>query len=211
MSNPKLILIYGAGSGFGKSTLGYKLTDCLVNLGKSVDFFEEHDIAKMKEMQPYVGQVKAGRGDDAQTLINCCKKLSLTLAQNESEFIILDSLLPCWDWLAAAECPQDEIDQFTTNLCEAIKSFSPLLVLIEGDLTQALARAVSDRGEEWGLTLAEKRMGERSLEALVQFFVILRDVSNRTLPFWGFDLLRVNTIDNSIDATVNLIIEKVIR
>lgn len=203
----KLILIYGPGSGFGKSTTGQNLTLALETQGKLVEFLEEHDVRKIEAFQHYVSQVEAGEGDDIETLLACCQNFVSALLAGEPKITIIDSMLPCWDWLASAGCSQESINQFTLQLCEDLIPLDPLLVVLDGDLDKALNRAISDRGEEWALNLADARMGKRSIPALLEYFINLRAATENGLPFWQFKTIKVDTVDRKIADSIKTILD----
>ena len=209
MIKNRLILIYGAGSGFGKSTLGLALSQSLLKLGQEADFFEEHDISGMKTMDKYVSRVHDGDGDDTETLLACCGALAAELlAGDANKTVIMDSLLPGWDWLSAADCDRQLMQRFTIDLCSILKDLNPLLVIVEGDIHLALSRACRDRGDEWGYRLAEARTGERSLESLLKFFEKMRAAMEEMLPFWKFPSVRVNTTNQPLDECLKMVLEK---
>ncbi len=210
MIKNRLILIYGAGSGFGKSTLGLALSRSLLELGQEADFFEEHDISGMKTMDKYVSRVHDGDGDDTETLLACCGALAAELLADgaNTKTVIMDSLLPGWDWLSAADCDRQPMHRFTIDLCSVLKDLNPLLVIVEGDIHLALSRACKDRGDEWGYRLADARTGERSMESLLKFFEKLRTAMEEMLPFWKFTLVRVNTTSQSLDECLKMVLEE---
>lgn len=85
----------------------------------------------------------------------------------------------------------------------------PVLVFVEGDLEAGLSRAIADRGEVWALNLATERAGNSQIEGLIEYFMNLREAANAMLELWFYDVIRVNTIECSIQAATNKILDKV--
>ncbi len=207
ISKHRLVLIYGPGSGFGKSTLGQALTEALLKEIDDVVFYEEHDVSKMPVFQDYVAKVESGAGDDTDSLLACCTAFLSGLTNNQSQIVVMDSTLPCWDWLFSAGCSEQVVGAFTRKLCSQLAVLNPFLVIVEGDLETALARAIGDRSEEWGLNLAEARMGNRNLDLLLEYFCMLRKGMEAVLPVWEYKMMRVDTVDQAIEKSVKNILD----
>lgn len=95
--SPCVVLLYGAGSGFGKSTLVSELVRQLEAEGFNVTRFSEESVLELSTCRTYVQQVEAGKGHDTRTLLASCKQFVCNLATLDADIIVLDSILPCWD------------------------------------------------------------------------------------------------------------------
>ena len=197
-----LILLYGAGSGFGKSTLAQAVAKQLLSNNMSAQFVEEHDVLEIAEFQGYVRQVQYGHGDDSKILISCCTKYIQKLELNLPEISVIDSLLPCWDWLASENCSAKKISQFTNLLCTQLKGLNPILIIVEGDIELALSRAVADRGKLWALDKAEQRTDIREVSAYLGYLLKLRRAMEQNLASWPYKMVRVNTTNQNIQQSL---------
>lgn len=199
------MFVYGAGSGFGKSTLAGALTQQLASLGLSVSHFPEECAPELPAFRTYVQQVQLGNGDDAASLLESCSKFITELVSSAADVIVLDSLLPCWDWLYSAGADDSVVSAFTDDLNELLSKLRPTLVLVEGDLDQALARAVGDRGVDWALDMAEYRAGERDYTSLTRYFRALRSGTDQSMPYWNYSVVHINTVTYDLESSVHRI------
>lgn len=198
-----LVLVYGPGPGLGKSALGRALTERLISQGIPARLIEEHEITTHPAFRGYVRGAAAGRADDAATLIEACRRFVSELGDQCSEITVLDSVLPCWDWLYSAGCSDAEVSAFSRALAGMLATLHPVLVFVEGDLEVALSRAIEDRGMDWALDLAQLRTGRRDLDALGSYFRRLRAGSERMLAFWPHRVVRVDTVRQDLRSCVD--------
>lgn len=168
-------------------------------------FVEEHDVLEIASFKAYIEQVKNGRGDDIETLLQSCETYLNTLDPTSAAIIVMDSILPCWDWLVDSNCNSAEIVQFSQSLASKLEAFNPALILVEGDLSIALGRAIQDRGMEWALNKGEQRGGAREVDAYLAYLERLREGMVPNLPHWPFKIVRVNTIDNPIEQALGMV------
>ncbi len=202
----RLILFYGAGSGLGKSTLAAGLTAQLLQSGKKARLVEEHDIYTIQVFEPYVQRVQQGYADDAVTLALCCKRYVQQLEECLPETAVLDSILPCWDWLLSADCALDAVVRFSDELQKQLAKLNPLLVIVEGDYDRALARAIAERGETWVLDQAEARTGERCIGAFRDYQKQLRVAMEPLWASWRYEYVCVNTTDQGIEKSLQTLL-----
>lgn len=202
-SKPKCaIFVYGAGSGLGKSTLAGALVQHFESQGHVVSLLPEECASELPAFQAYVQQVKLGYSCDTTTLLECCTKLVADLVRSDANIIVLDSLLPCWDWLHSAGADDAVVLAFTDAVRELLSEMRPTLVMVEGDLDRALDRATEDRGVNWAHDLAEHRTGRRDRESLSEYFHALRVGTNRLVPYWGHKIIRIDAVANNLEASV---------
>ena len=203
---PKCALfVYGAGSGLGKSTLAGALVQQFESQGHEAFLFPEECALELPAFQTYVQRVQAGDSCDTTTLLECCTKFITDLTRGDADIIVLDSLLPCWDWLYSAGADDAAVFAFTDAINALLGALRPVLVLVEGDLDRALDRAIEDRGINWALDLAEHRIGRRDRESLSEYFRALRLGTNRAVSSWNYEVIRINTVDCDLESSVRLI------
>lgn len=171
---PKAVLVYGSGSGLGKSTLGRALVERLYAQGLSARFVGEEETLSLPAFRE--------------------RRFAAEIRSEASEVAVVDSMLPCWDWLYSAGCSDEEVRAFSLALADVLSPLNPVIVFVEGDLDSALSRAISDRGLGWALDLAELRTGRRDLGALRLYFRLLRAGAKRMLVVWPHRVVRVDTL-----------------
>lgn len=194
--------VYGAGSGLGKSTLAGALVQQFESQGHAVSLFSEECALELPAFQAYVRRVQTGNSCDTTTLLDCCTKFITDLIRSDADIIVLDSLLPCWDWLYSAGADDAVVLMFTDAMNELLSEVRPAFVLVEGNLDRALDRAIEDRGINWALDLAEHRVGRRDRESLSEYFHALRSGTNRLIPNWGHKIIRIDTVANDLESSV---------
>jgi hypothetical protein len=199
----RLILVYGPGCGLGKSTLSIRLFEQVRVQGFPARLVREEEVLRIPEFSEYVRQVENGNGDDSATLLDCCRAFVADLERRQPEISVLDSILPCWDWLFTAKCTYDVVESFSQNLSDLMRELEPILVYVEGDIQTALSRAIADRGETWALNLAKARTGKRQIADLMVYLTELRSAADAMVESWYYDTIRVNTIENSVEEAVN--------
>ena len=201
------MFVYGAGSGLGKSTLAGALVQQFESQGHAVSLFPEECALELPAFQAYVQQVQAGNSCNTTTLLECCTKFIADLIRSDADIIVLDSLLPCWDWLYSAGADDAVVLVFTDAMNELLSEVRPALVLVEGNLERALDRAIEDRGISWALDLAEHRTGRRDRESLSEYFRALRLGTNRSIPYWGHEIIRIDVVANDLESSVQHVTE----
>ena len=162
----KLIIFYGAGSGIGKSTLS-SFTQRQLKLNE-IDsrLVREEDVLRLDSFSPYVSRVKRGDGGNSEVLLSACSTFIEECGTSESVYV-MDSILPCWDWLFTAGCPREEIDEFSHKLDALLQRLHSLMIFLSGDLNISVDRAIADRGEDWAKSLALKRSKDSNTESLL--------------------------------------------
>ncbi|MBI1742194.1 hypothetical protein HYR54_03900 [Candidatus Acetothermia bacterium] len=197
-----VLLVYGAGSGLGKSTLACALVQWMESRGLSTRLFSEECATEHPAFRAYVRQVQTGNAGDAATLLKCCDRFIAELLNSSADVVVLDSLLPCWDWLYSAGASDEVVADFTDDLKALLSKLRPVLLLVEGDVDQALERAIEDRGIEWALDLAERRAGQRDRDSLQAYFQTLRAGTGRAMSRWNYPVVRVDTVVEGLESAV---------
>ena len=198
----RVVLLYGPGTGLGKSTVAAEVIRRLAQEGVPARLIREEDVMDIAAFHKYVQQVQQGNAQDIETLLQSCQGFVHDLTR-VPEVAVVDSLFPCWDWISTAGCPESIVASFTERLCVLLRPLNPLLIYLVGDLDIGLARAVKDRGEEWGLSLAVERTGVRDLGALREYLGKIRAVADRMLIHWPYDLVRVDSTRCEVKAAVD--------
>ena len=201
-----LILVYGAGCGLGKTTLSRSVAQALAKRGVAARFVEEHAVLEIPEFSAYVAQVQQGGADDSAALLECCVAYVRRLEEQLPVIAVMDSILPCWDWLASADCPPGEVHGFSSRLCSELRPLNPILVLVDGDLDEGLSRAIAARGEAWALGQAEQRTGARDPSAFRAYLQRLRDETEALLASWPYGLVRVATTGTDEKESVQAVL-----
>ena len=192
MTRHKLIFFYGAGPGTGKSTLSYFTYRQLALNGVKTRCVFESDVLQSQAFAPYVAAVGEERGDDAQTLLAACEDF-LRECRDADRVHIVDSILPCTDWLTAAGCAREEIYRFSRALNERLKDLDPLWVLLTGDIGVSFERAVVRRGRAWAEALAKERGREEGVAGLVGEMLERRAMAEELMREWPYEKLVIDT------------------
>jgi hypothetical protein len=154
----RLILFYGAGSGLGKSTLAHFTYSQLKANDIRVRYIFETDVLRLDAFVPYVKEIQSGRKGEVETLLSSCRDF-LSQWPSTDEVCVMDSVLPCYDWLFSAGYSEAEIRHFNQRLVEILQEFDPLLIFLTGNVRVALSRASRSRGKQWEDALTEYRCG----------------------------------------------------
>ncbi|NKB69793.1 MAG: hypothetical protein GKR89_22200 [Candidatus Latescibacteria bacterium] len=200
----RLILVYGAGPGMGKSTLASFIERQLRLNGTDIHCFYEH-LGDAPAFAPYVEAIAADRGAEAQLLLDCCRRFIDDLPATRTH--VTDSILPCVDWLAAAGCTTEEIRPFTDQLMPLLKPFKPLLIHLTGANDRTLHRAVRQRGRTWALALARERT-DGTLTGLANYFAQLQEQSLEILQSWPYARLLLDMTAGDWDTYEKRILER---
>ena len=198
----RLLLIYGSGSGLGKSTLAREAARFLSSRNIDWRLIAEED-APRGFFSRYAACCAKGAADDTAVLLECAGAFLEDCGRFEG-VTVADSILPCWDWLASAGCPTERIEAFTEDLVERVEGLRTGLVLVEGDVAAGLERAISDRGREWAVELARLRTGSDDLAELLAYFAKLRAATDTMLPAWPGPRLQLDTDCSRAKSTSQL-------
>ncbi len=201
----RMILFYGAGSGAGKSTLSRALRAALDTRGIDTCYFAEEDVLRREAFTAYVDAVAGGNADDIDTLFSCCERF-IEECDRSQELHVVDSILPCLDWLAAAGCTITQIRPFYSRLNRLLEKLHPLQVFLTGDTEAFLQRAIHDRGEEWALALCRERRDSDDMRSLLPYFNQMREMATQLLDDWPFGRVIVDTETNDVATCVQEIL-----
>ena len=201
---PRLVLIYGPGSGLGKTTIARDLQRLLSTETRTVRLLLEEDVEETTALAPYATAVRSGHGRDPQLLLTCIESLVAEIAASDAVWII-DSVLPGFDWLASAGCSARELEAFANAVEVLLAPLSPVTIHVRGDVRAGLARAMADRGAGWARRLAERRTGASDVDALVSYFEELQAVTERLFGRWRGEVIHVNTTSERETETLETV------
>ena len=186
-----MILIYGAGSGLGKSTIVRFIHTTLKENNVPVTWIREEASLELDTFAPYIREVENGRADNDSVLLSACERFIDECAQSESIFVV-DSILPCLDWLSSANAPLENIRAFHNRIIHLLERLDPLLI--------SLDRAIETRGEKWARSLAAERCGNENPTSLLAYFRKMRKVSDELLSEWPYDRLDIDTVSRDLKS-----------
>lgn len=205
LSKPILLLVYGPGSGYGKSTLSRALADWLKSEGNTGRLYLEEAVLEEAAFSEYVDRVREGRGDDIGVLLESCEKFVEELRRRDADVVVLDSILPCWDWLYSAGVSDEVVFEFTERLSDLLSDMSPILLFIEGDVDVVVERAVEERGVTWATELATKRTDGHDVNALRTYFRELRAGAERAKSRWSYPIVEVDTVGQDLESAIGFV------
>lgn len=188
----KLILFYGPGSGSGKSTLSRLVHDVLQQKGVKTKYIAESDVLHLDAFAPYVEEVKQNNPGDVKVLLSSCRRFIDVCSQSDQVYVV-DSILPCTDWLVTAECTKQQIRQFNTQLNRLMMKLNPVQIFLTGDVEIFLKRAIKDRGDDWAKRLAQERCNSDDIRDLITYFNKMKEVASELLAEWQFKKIVVDT------------------
>ena len=193
----KLILFYGPGSGSGKSTLSRIIHDTLQQTDIKSKYIAESDVLYLGAFAPYVEAVKQNNPGDVKVLLSSCEHFIDTCAQSDQVYVV-DSILPCTDWLVTAGCTRGQIRQFNTQLNRLMTELNPIQIFLTGDTEIFLKRAITDRGENWATRLAQERCNSDNIRDLITYFNEMGEVASELLAEWPFEKIVLDTTKHDL-------------
>ena len=176
----KLIIFYGPGSGSGKSTLSCLIHDVFQQKGVRSKYIAESDVLHLDDFAPYVEEVKQNNPCNVKVLLSSCERFIDACAQSDQVYIV-DSILPCTDWLVTAQCTKEQVRRFNTQLNRLMAKLNPIQILLTGDTETFLERAIKDRGENWARRLKQERCNSDDIRDLITYFNEMREVASEVV------------------------------
>ena len=170
----KLILFYGPGSGSGKSTLSRHIHDVLQQRGVRTKYVAESDVLHLDAFAPYVEEVKKNNPGNVEVLLLSCERFIDACNQSDQVYVV-DSVLPCIDWLVTAQCTRQQIRRFNNQLNRLMTKLNPIQIFLIGDTEIFLKRAIEDRGEDWARRLTQERCNSDDIRDLITYFNEMRE------------------------------------
>ena len=188
----KLLLFYGPGSGSGKSTLSRLIHDELRQKGVKTKYVAESDVLRLDAFSLYVEEVKRNNPGDVKALLLSCERFIAACDQSDQVYVV-DSILPCTDWLVTAGYTRQQIERFNIELNRLMTKLSPIQIFLTGDTEIFLTRAIKDRGENWAKYLAQERCNSDDIRDLIVYFNEMKEVACELLAEWPFKKIVLDT------------------
>ena len=203
----KLLLFYGPGSGSGKSTLSRIVHNALQQTGIKTRYIAESDVLHLDAFTPYVEEVKQNNPGDVKVLLSSCEQFINVCNQSDQVYVV-DSILPCTDWLVTAGCPRGQIRQFNTQLHQLMTKLNPIQIFLTGDTETFLKRATKDRGENWAKHLAQERCNSNDIQDLIAYFNEMKEVAFELLAEWPFKKIVLDTTKHDLPTCAEEILQR---
>ena len=141
---------------------------------------------------PYVEEVKRNNPGNIRVLLASCERFIDACAQSDQVYVV-DSILPCTDWLVTAGCTRQQIERFNIELNRLMAKLNPIQIFLTGDTEIFLTRAIKDRGENWARSLAQERCNSDDLQDLIAYFNKMGEVASELLAEWPFKKIVLDT------------------
>ena len=203
----KLILLYGPGSGSGKSTLSRHIHDVLQQRGIRTKYVAENDVLHLEAFAPYVEEVKKNNPGNVEVLLLSCERFIDVCNQSDQVYVV-DSVLPCIDWLVTAQCTRQQIRRFNNQLNRLMTKLNPIQIFLTGDTEIFLKRAVKDRGENWARRLAQERCNSDDIRELITYFNEMGEAAFELLAEWPFKQIVLDTAKNDLPTCAEEILRR---
>ena len=202
----KLLLFYGPGSGSGKSTLSRFIHDVLQQEGVRTKYIGESDVLHLEAFAPYVEEVKRNNPGNIRVLLASCE-LFIDACDQSDQVYVVDSILPCTDWLVTAGCTRQQIERFNIELSRLMAKLNPIQIFLTGDTEIFLKRAIKDRGENWARNLAQERCNSDDIQDLITYFNEMREGTNELLAEWPFKKIVLDTMKYDLSTCAKEILQ----
>ena len=193
----KLILFYGPGSGSGKSTLSRLIHDVMQQAGVRTKYIAESNVLHLDAFAPYVEEVKQNNPGNTKALLSSCTRFIAACDQSDQVYVV-DSILPCTDWLVTAGCTRQQVRQFNAQLNPLTTELNPIQIFLTGDTEIFLERAIKDRGEGWAKRLAHERCSSDDIRDLITYFNEMKEVAIELLAEWPFKQIVLDTTKHDL-------------
>jgi hypothetical protein len=185
----KLIAVFGASPGIGKSTLARRLAADSPP-GTRVDVFDEEDVLSRPEFATVASQYRATGVVDPEALLDASARFVASAV--EHDLVITDTLFPFVPSLLAWGHDRARIRSFLARLRTILEPLDPTIVYLDGDPADTLPRAASRSGDAW-LTAFLTKVSEYhagpsagGLAATVEYLRHERDVTLRSMLDTGY-------------------------
>ena len=202
----KLLLFYGPGSGSGKSTLSRLIHDALGQKGVKTKYIAESDVLHLEAFAPYVAEVQQSNPGNIEVLLSSCERFIDACNQSDQVHVV-DSILPCTDWLVTAGCTRGQIRHFNAQLNRLMTELNPIQIFLMGDTEAFLKRAIMDRGENWAKCLAQERCNSDNIQDLITYFNGLKEVAFELLAEWPFKKVVLDTTKRDLPTCTKEILK----
>ncbi len=145
----KLIAVWGAAPGIGKSTVCAGLAGWLTQAGNRVDHFAEEEIFTRPEFADVAAYFLATRRVDPRMLLAAGSRFATSVLAANVDVVVADAQVPFVPSLLAVGCSDQQVRQFVADLTAELAPVEPVLLFLDGDAATALARAEAREGPGW--------------------------------------------------------------
>jgi len=149
----RLIAVFGASPGIGKSTLTKRLADTARRVG-TVDRFDEEHILSRSEFAAVAAQFQSSGVVDLDVLLDASARFVTSAMVYDT--VVTDTLFPFVPSLLAWGHDDETIRAFVVQLRAILDPLRPIVVYLDGEPAEALPRAVSRSGDAWLQTFLTK-------------------------------------------------------
>jgi hypothetical protein len=191
----RLIAVFGASPGIGKSTLSETLAVSAERSGR-VDLFHEEEILSRPEFAAAAAQFRESGAVDLDVLLDASERF-VESALN-FDIVVTDALFPFVPSLLAWGHDEETIQSFVATLRTILEPLCPVTLYLDGDPAQALLRTVSRSGDEWLTRFVTKTASYkvtppiRDLNDTIAFLRRERDVTLRSMKTAGFEIVTLS-------------------
>lgn len=187
----RLIAVFGAAPGIGKSSLCSALAQSLASDGLSVEHFPEERLFSRPEFAAIAAEFTDHGTVTPSELVDATVRY---LDHVDADVVVMDALIPYVPTLLALGYDQPSIDRIIDELAGRIAAIPTLFVFLDGDPAAALTRAIAREQPGWidaygaklaryGLTPADPDLG-----AMCAYLQRERDEMLRTVRRQSWDL-----------------------
>jgi hypothetical protein len=190
----RLIAVFGASPGIGKTTLTRQLASDAERLGR-VDRFNEEDILTRSEFALVASQFRATGIVDLDVLLAASERF--VASSMAYDVVVTDTLFPFVPSLVAWGHDEDTIRAFLVRLGTILEPISPIVVYLDGDPGDALPRAASRSGQAWMENFLAKTSTYkvtppvRGLEGTIGHLRRERDITLRSMIDAGYTVVTI--------------------
>jgi len=151
MTRPRqtLVLVTGASSGLGKSTLARSLSEALAHEGVRVSLFREEDIRREPAFAEVMSVFEATGEVDTRTLLVAAGEYLRAARRQPVDVFVLDALFPYLPSLLAWGHTDAEVAAFFSEIATRFDGFGVIELHLAGDVAAGLQRAAGREGGDW--------------------------------------------------------------
>jgi len=206
-------MITGSTSGTGKSTLSDFRYHQLVGHRIPTRWIYEEDFVQMDVLAEYNHRWYGGEAGTADALLDAARAIFAD-HRDHGEVWITDTLFPGFFWLLGRG-PLERIERYGQELARVVLPLRPLLVYIDADVPAAFDRAVTARGEEWGVRITDfiktwklpyypHALDDR--DDVLRFQQWVNDHVRLLLKTWPGEVLTLDTTTSSLQQTQRVLL-----
>jgi hypothetical protein len=185
----RLIAVFGASPGIGKTTLAERLA-AEGRLHGRVDYFKEEHVLSRDEFTQVAVQFRECGAVDLDVLLEASRRFVASAAA--FDMVVTDALFPFIPSLLAWGHDEQTICSFLVQLRTILEPLGPVVVYLDGDPAAALPRAATRSGDAWLRNFVAKATTYKTLPAIrdlpdaLAYLRRERDVTLRSMACTGY-------------------------